>query len=92
VTLCLYVVERMKQADVTNHAAASALRRWWRRIADKPAGEVALDAVLFVLGIVVLYVIDLTVISRGAPVACRYMLDFLVYLDHHAVAAVQTLY
>ncbi len=59
---------------------------------NKPAGEIALDLALFVMGVMVLYAIDLTIISRGAPVAFRYILDLFVYLDHHAVATVQTLY
>ncbi len=82
----------MEKASARIKIAAPALRRWWNRIVDKPAGEIALDAVLFVLGIIVVYVIDVAVISRGAPVAFRYMIDLLIYIDHHALVAVQTLY
>jgi hypothetical protein len=83
---------KMEQSRATTEIAARAPRRWWKRIFDKPAGEIALDAALFVLGIIVVYVVDVTVISRGAPVAFRYMIDLLIYIDHHTVAAVQTLY
>jgi len=81
----------MEQLDVTSPAADTS-RRWWKRIVGKPAGELALDLALFVLGVMFLYLIDLTVISRGAPIAFRYMIDLVIYLNHHAVAAVQMLY
>ncbi len=81
----------MEKSRATN-IVLSALDRWWKRVIHKPAGEIALDLALFVMGVMVLYLIDLTIISRGAPVAFRYMLDLLVYLNHHAVATVQTLY
>lgn len=81
----------MEQSNVTNTGTRAA-RPWWKRIAHKPAGEIALDLALFVLGVMVLYLIDLTVISRGAPIAFRYMIDLVIYLNQHAVAAVQMLY
>ncbi len=72
--------------------AATGLRRLWRRAARKPAGEIALDLTLFVLGVVAIYAIDLTVISRAAPIAFRYMIDLILYLNHNAVAAVHMFY
>jgi hypothetical protein len=81
----------MEQSNPTTPAASSA-HRWWKRVLGKPAGELALDFALFVLGVIVLYVIDLTVLQRGAPIAFQYMIDLVIYLNHHAVAAVQTLY
>jgi hypothetical protein len=67
----------------------SVARRWWRRIVKKPAGEIALDLMLFVLSVVALYVIDLTVLQHFAPLAIQYMIDFMMYMNHHAVATVQ---
>jgi hypothetical protein len=69
----------------------SGPRRWWRRIIKKPAGEIALDLLLFVLGVVALYAIDLTFLRHFAPLAIQVMIDLILYLNHHAVAAVQML-
>jgi len=69
-----------------------APRRWWQHVLSKPAGRVALDLILFVLGVMVVYAIDFTVLSRGAPLALQYMIDLVLYLNHHAVAAVEMLY
>jgi len=81
----------MRQVSSTK-VLPSAVRHWWSRIACKPAGEIALEITLFVLGVVIVYAIDLTVISRGAPMAFQYFIDFVVYLNHHAVAAAGTVY
>jgi hypothetical protein len=51
-----------------------------------------LDLILFVFGVMVVYAIDFTVLSRGAPIALQYMIDLVLYLNHHAVAAVEMLY
>ncbi|HKD69497.1 MAG TPA: hypothetical protein VKB84_21845 [Candidatus Binataceae bacterium] len=58
----------------------------------KPGREIALDLTLFVLGVVILYAIDLTVISRSMPIAFQYVIDLVLYLNHQAVAAVEMLY
>ena len=76
----------------TTRISPSAPRRWWQRIIGQPAGKIALDLTLFVLGVLVIYVIDFTVLSRGAPIALQYMIDLVLYLNHHAVAAVEMLY
>lgn len=51
-----------------------------------------MDLTLFVLGVMVIYAIDLTVLSRSAPIAIQYMIDLVMYLNRHAVAAVEMLY
>ncbi len=76
----------------TENMPAPAPRRWWKRLINKPAGEIALDLALFVLGVLLVYVIDLTIVSRGAPIALQYFIDLVLYLNHHAVAAVEMLY
>ncbi|HEY2105684.1 MAG TPA: hypothetical protein VGH29_07855 [Candidatus Binataceae bacterium] len=76
----------------TTKNSLPAPHRWWQRILSKPAGRVALDLILFVLGVMVVYAIDFTVLSRGAPIALQYMIDLVLYLNHHAVAAVEMLY
>ncbi|HEV3111779.1 MAG TPA: hypothetical protein VGY99_14935 [Candidatus Binataceae bacterium] len=76
----------------TTRTSPSVLRRWWGRIISKPAGRIALDLTLFVLGVMVIYAIDLTVLSRSAPIAIQYMIDLVMYLNRHAVAAVEMLY
>jgi hypothetical protein len=75
----------------TTDPAASAPRRWWHRIVKKPPGEIALDLLLFVLGVLALYAIDLTFFRHFAPLAIQDMIDLILYLNHHAVAAVQML-
>jgi hypothetical protein len=70
---------------------AHATVGWFQRIAHKPAREIAADLTLFVLSVVVLYVVDLTIIRRGGPIAIRYMLDLFLYASHHAIAAVDML-
>jgi hypothetical protein len=72
--------------------SAAGPSRWWHRIVNKPAGEIALDLLLFVLGVVVLYALDLTVFKHFAPLAIQDMIDLIMYLNHNAVAAVQMLY
>jgi uncharacterized membrane protein SirB2 len=81
----------MEESRMTENAAP-AEPRLWRRIINKPAREIGSDVLLFVLGVVVLYVLDLTVISRAAPIAVQSLLDLVLYVNHHAVAAVQMLY
>lgn len=76
----------------TTSISPSGLRRWWQRMIGKPAGRVALDLALFVLGVMVVYALDFAVLSRGAPIALQYMIDLVLYLNHHAVAAVEMLY
>jgi hypothetical protein len=85
-------IDSQKKQMSTTKIHPSAVRRWWQGIDRKPVGEIALELTLFVLGVVILYAIDLTVISRGAPIAIQYFIDLVVYLNHHAVAAIETLY
>jgi hypothetical protein len=65
---------------------------FWRRFINKPASEIATDFGFFLLGVAFLYGIDLTLISRGAPVAVQYLVQFLLYMNHHAAGAVEVLY
>jgi hypothetical protein len=78
--------------DPTTETHTTRPQRWWKAVSRKPAGEIALDLALFVLGVMVLYAIDLTVISRNAPLAFQYIIDLVLYLNHQAVAAVEMLY
>jgi hypothetical protein len=71
-------------------AAITSPRR--RSLISKPVREIAVDLTFFVMGVVILYGVDLTVLSRGAPIAIQYLVQFCLYLNHHAVAAVETLY
>jgi hypothetical protein len=61
-------------------------------VRQRTTGEMALDAAFFVVGVVFFYIIDLTIISRAAPIALRDMLDLALYLTKHAVSSVQWLY
>ncbi len=92
---CEASVPRVQMEQLrTTKIPPPAPRRWWQRIISKhkPAGRIALDLTLFVLGVMVLYAIDLTVIAHGAPIAIQYMIDLVLYLNHHAVAALEILY
>jgi hypothetical protein len=74
-------------------AGDAALTRPKRRsLINKPAREIAVELTVFVIGVVILYGLDLTILSRSAPIAIQYMVQFCLYLNHHAVAAVETLY
>jgi hypothetical protein len=82
----------LKMEASTANSATVQSRGWWTRRLRKPGREIALDLTLFVLGVVILYAIDLTVISRSMPIAFQYVIDLVLYLNHQAVAAVEMLY
>jgi hypothetical protein len=63
--------------------------RWLKRITGKSLGEIATDLMLFVMGVAVLFSLDFFVISRSGPVMLRYLIDLVVYLNHHAAAAIE---
>ena len=78
----------MQQLSLNDAAAVG----WLQRITRRPPKEIATELTLFVLGVVFLYVVDLTLITRGGPIAIRYMLDLLVYASHHSLVAAEMLY
>ncbi len=82
-------MEKSSSTNITSYAPTLPL---WRRFINKPASEIATDFGFFLIGVTVLYGIDLTLISRSAPVALQYLVQFLLYVNHHAVAAVEVLY
>ncbi len=65
---------------------------WWSRFINKPASEIAIYFGFFLMGVAFLYGIDRTLISRGAPVALQYLVQFALYMTHHAAGAVEVLY
>lgn len=85
-------LKQMEELSVTM-ASPPAVSNWWQRVfRHKSAGRIGLDLILFVMGVLFIYVVDLTVLSRSAPLVFRYMIDLVLYLNHHAVAAVEMLY
>ena len=65
---------------------------WWSAFINKPASEIATDFGFFLIGVAFLYGIDKTLISRGAPIALQYLVQFALYMNHHAAGAVEVLY
>lgn len=82
----------MEISRSTNTANGGLLLAWWRRFINKPPSEMATDFAFFLMGVAFLYGIDLTLISRGAPVALQYLVRFLLYVNHQAAGAVEVLY
>ena len=72
-------------------ANVSLRRRWWSRITNKTASEIMTELMLLVMGSFVMLSVDLVFLSR-APVAFQYLFQLLIYLNHHAVAAVELIY
>ena len=66
-----------------------AARRWSKRIGGKPLGEIVTDLTAFLMGVAVLYSVDFFIVSRSAPIALRYLIELVIYLDHHAAAAIE---
>jgi len=66
--------------------------RWPRLIRKRTVGEVAVESLLFILGVVFFYIVDLTILSHAAPAVLRYMLDLAVYVTSHSVSSMQGLY
>ncbi|GEM_PF-4555082 len=72
---------------------ASLIRRLRRLIIrERTAGEVALDMMLFVLGVAFFYVVDVTIIAHAAPAAFQDLLDLAVYLTRHTASSIQFMY
>jgi hypothetical protein len=81
----------MDRSSGNARADAKESRGWLRRITNKSGAEIATDATLLVMGVVVMYAIDPLFMSR-APLAFQYLVQFLVYLNQHAISAVNVLY
>ncbi|MGO9059076.1 MAG: hypothetical protein ACLQU2_17045 [Candidatus Binataceae bacterium] len=79
----------MDNSQTTVTVTPASDGRWLKRITGKSLGEIATDLTLFVMGVAVLFSLDFFVISHGAPVALRYLIDLLVYLNQHAAAAIE---
>jgi len=76
----------------SNTTGATPTFPWWKRFINKPASEIAIDFGFFLIGVAFLYAIDLTLISRGAPVALQDLAQFVLYMNHHAASAAEVLY
>jgi hypothetical protein len=64
--------------------------RWlWKRICGKPLGEIVTDLTVFVMGVAVLYSADFFIVSHATPIALRYLIELVVYLNQHAAAAIE---
>jgi hypothetical protein len=58
----------------------------------RTVGEVAVESLLFIVGVLFFYIVDLTILSHAAPAILRYMLDLAVYVTSHSVSSMQGLY
>ena len=86
------LIGRLDSSDTDGTGDAALTRPKRPSLINKPAREIAVELTVFVMGVVILYGLDLTILSRSAPIAIQYMVQFCLYLNHHAVAAVETLY
>ena len=54
-------------------------------------GEIITEFTVFVMGVALFYCLDVFVISRTAPLAFSYLIDLVIYLNHHAAEAIEVL-
>jgi hypothetical protein len=81
----------MDSLRTTIAVAPTFAGRWWKRLIAKPVGEIITEFTVFVMGVALLYCLDVFVISRTAPLAFSYLIDLVIYLNHHAAEAIEVL-